>query len=270
MTTEPSRPTLTEVPQVVLGGVPVSRLDRAQTLQLLCDWMEEGTPRTIATANLDFLEIAHRDEELHRCLVLADLVTADGAPLVWLSHWAREPIPERVCGSDLGPALMELAARHGWKVWFLGGQDGVGGEVVDVVRARHPDIDIAGWSEPFIDLDDDDGCRAAAREVAESGADLVLVAFGCPKQDLFIERYLHDMGATLAVGVGGTFNFMAGRISRAPKIFQTLQLEWVHRMWKEPGRFIPRYWRDAAYLVRLFRDVTRLRPSVAPEQKVAP
>mgnify|MGYP005996498819 CR=1 FL=1 len=260
MSTEIRAATVADVPQVVLGGVPVSRLDRAQTLELLGEWMDAGVPRTIATANLDFLEIAHRDEDLHRCLVLADLVTADGAPLVWLSHWAREPIAERVTGSDLGPALMEIAAERGWKVYFLGGQDGVGQEVVDVLTARHPDLQVAGWSEPFIDLDDEDGCRAAARQVADSGADLVLVAFGCPKQDLFIERHLHDLGATLAVGVGGTFNFIAGRISRAPKIIQALQLEWVHRMWKEPRRFLPRYWRDALYLLKLAGSVTRLRP----------
>ena len=239
-------------PTVILGGVPVARLDLESTLALFGTWLEDPAGRRrVATANLDFLELASHDEQLLDCLGTADLVTADGEPLVWLSQLRGQPIPERVAGADLVPLLVGEAAERGRSVYFLGGQDGAAQQAIAVLQKRYPELKVAGFSEPMVDLSDEQACLEIADSVRTSAADLVLVAFGCPKQDPFIERYGEQMGARLAVGVGGTFNFIAGRINRAPKWLQKMGLEWVHRLAMEPRRLVGRYWRDGCCFLGL-------------------
>jgi N-acetylglucosaminyldiphosphoundecaprenol N-acetyl-beta-D-mannosaminyltransferase len=245
------------LPTVILGGVPVARLTMSATLSLLGEWLQDATTvRRVATANLDFLEISEREDALRECLATADIVTADGEPLIWLSHFRGQPIPERVAGADFVPKLVGEAARLGKSVYFLGGADGVAQEAIEVLLQEYPSLIVAGQSEPFINLDDEQGCREAVEVVRDSGADLVLVAFGCPKQDYFIEEYLHEMGCRVAVGVGGTFNFIAGRIRRAPRFLQVVGLEWVHRLAMEPRRLMLRYLRDGTCLIRMFANIT--------------
>jgi len=240
------------LPTVVLGGVPVARLGLQQTLALFAHWLEdEGGRRRVATANLDFLEIAGEHDALRECLATADIVTADGEPLIWLSKLRGQPIPERVAGADFVPLLVGEAARLGRKVYFLGGEDGVAEEAIAVLKGRFPELKVAGHASPMVDLADEDACEWIAADVKASGAELVLVAFGCPKQDLFIQQYLDDLGCRVAVGVGGTFNFIAGRIRRAPRWMQRTGLEWVHRLAMEPRRLLGRYLRDGLCFLRL-------------------
>lgn len=245
---------------VPLGGVLVSRLGLADTISLMGSWLDDPMGvRRVATANLDFLALAHDDEQLQQTLLLSDLVTADGAPLVWLSHLAGEPIAERVAGADFVVPLVGEAARRGRSVYFLGGSDEAGKETIEILRARFPELIVAGQSAPMVNLAEEDACREVARSVAESGADLVLVGFGCPKQDFFIHHYLHDMNCRLAIGVGGTFNFITGRVRRAPPIWQKLGLEWFFRWMMEPRRLLGRYLNDARHLVRLTFQSKRYR-----------
>ena len=245
---------------VPLGGVLVSRLGLAETISLMGDWLDDPMGRRrVATANLDFLALAHDNEQLQQTLLLSDLVTADGAPLVWLSHLAGEPIAERVAGADFVVPLIGEAARRGRSVYFLGGSDEAGKETIEILRERFPELIVAGQSAPMVNLAEVDDCRAVARSVAESGADLVLVGFGCPKQDFFIHHYLPDMNCRLAIGVGGTFNFITGRVRRAPAIWQKLGLEWFFRWMMEPRRLLGRYLNDARHLLRLVVQSKRYR-----------
>ncbi len=240
------------LPTVILGGVPVTRLGLEPTLSVFADWLQDaGSCRRVATANLDFLEIAAGNDALRQCLATADIVTADGEPLIWLSKLRGQPIAERVAGADFVPMLVSEAARLGKSVYFLGGEDGVAEEAIAVLREQDPGLKVAGHSSPMVDLDDEAACQAIADDVAASEADLVLVAFGCPKQDLFIERYVDRMQCRIAVGVGGTFNFIAGRINRAPAFMQKSGLEWIHRLAMEPRRLIGRYYRDGMCFLRL-------------------
>lgn len=248
------------LPTVILGGVPVTRLGLKPTLSVFAEWLEDaGRCRRAATANLDFLEIAGDNDELRNCLATADIVTADGEPLIWLSKLRGQPITERVAGADFVPLLVGEAARLGKSVYFLGGEDGVAQEAIDVLKERYPKLIVAGHSSPMVHLDDETGCEAIAEQVADTQADLVLVAFGCPKQDLFIERYLDTMDCRLAVGVGGTFNFIAGRIARAPAFMQRTGIEWIHRLAMEPRRLLGRYIRDGLCFLRLSATIVLSR-----------
>lgn len=246
-------------PPVVLGGVPIARLDTTDALALMGGWLDSPGQRRAATANLDFLEMARGNLDLHRCLATADLVTADGKPLLWLARLHGAPIPERVAGADFTPLLVGEAARRGRSVFFLGGADGVAQAAAERLRETYPDLRIAGCASPMVRLDDEASCLAAADLVRESGADLLLVALGCPKQDLFLEQYLDATGARLGVGVGGTFNFIIGRVRRAPPWIQKVGLEWAFRFAMEPRRLFGRYLRDAIHLGRLAREALVFR-----------
>lgn len=245
------------VPTVELGGIPVSRLGFEDTIALILRWMEEGQPRRVATANLDFLELSHRDPELHEALRTADLVTADGTPLVWLSRMHKRPIDERVAGSDLVPRLFAECARAGRSIYVFGGMPGVGEEVVQRMGERFPDLRIAGQSSPMVDLGDEVGCRRIAQEIRRTEPDLILVALGCPKQDLFLARYAHVIGRGVGIGIGATLDFLAGKVQRAPAWLGPLCLEWVYRLAQEPRRLGGRYARDARHMLRLLRETRR-------------
>lgn len=202
---------------VPLGGVLVSRLGLDDTIALMGGWLDDPVgQRRVATANLDFLALDHDDEALQHSLLLSDLVSADGAPLVWLSRLAGEPIAERVAGADFVVPLIGEAAQRGRSVYFLGGSDAAGQETIEIMRKRFPELIVAGQSAPMVNLKNEQACQSLAKEIATTGADLALVGFGCPKQDFFIDRYLAQMNCRLAIGVGGTFNFITGRVRRAP------------------------------------------------------
>ena len=235
----------------LVQGIPLSTRTFDETVELLVTWAKGGGARQIATANLDFLRLAARDAELREALQQADLVTCDGAPVAWLAgRQAEVPVP-RVTGSDLAPALARRAAEEGMRLYLLGGQGDVALRAARVLRRAHPGLDIVGAEGPQIDLSDDAACRRVATRVAESSADIVLVALGCPKQDKFIARYRNSMRARIAMGVGTSFDFIAGTKRRAPTWMQRLRMEWAFRLAQEPRRLGARYLHDAIHLARL-------------------
>lgn len=256
MQTSPPKST---VPCTEIRGISVSRLGFDATRAIAARWLERPAPRRIATANLDFLFLASRIPELRDALRTADLVVADGQPLLWLARLLGRPIAERVAGSDLTEPLVREAARRGQSVYFLGGDDGVGFEAAEALRARIPELRVAGIDSSRIDLDDEATCRAAVDRIRASGADLLLVALGCPKQDLFLARWLDRTGCRLGIGVGATLDFLAGRVRRAPMLWQRLSLEWAYRLAQEPRRLARRYFNDATFLLAEVVRITARR-----------
>lgn len=234
-----------------LDRIPVSTLGEACTLDLLTRWMEGTTPRRVATANLDFLRLAHTDNVLRGTLQTADLVTADGWPLVALSRLTSSPVAERVAGSDLVPALLKIAADRGLRVYFLGSTDQVMARALEVITQKHPELEVAGHASPFVDWDDAEAVTPILDAIRETRPDLLLVALGCPRQDLFLARHIEASGASLGIGIGGTLDFIAGHRIRAPRIIQRLGLEWLVRLAQEPRRLLWRYWIDFIHFNRL-------------------
>lgn len=256
------------IPTVAVDGLPIACLTEDETIDRLLRWLGESGSRRVATVNLDFLALAHRDDELRRALRSADLLTADGAPLVWLG---RRAVPERVAGSELVEPLVAAAARDRRSVYLLGGPDGVGRAAADLLVARHPGLRIAGVSSPFVDLDDHEGCRRIAAEVRASGADLLLVALGCPKQDLFLTRHLAATGARVGIGIGCTLELLTGAHVQAPVWMRRTGLEWLFRLTREPRRLAPRYLRDLVHLSRLVVGrLTRLSTSSPSKTELLP
>lgn len=249
---------------VEIAALNISRRNFADTITLLGNWMIGDQPRRVATANVDFLRLASKNQRLRGALQSCDLVTADGQPLVWLSRLIGQPIPERVAGSDLAWPLLEEASRRRASVYFLGGGPGVAQRAADAARARVDGLLVAGASSPFIDWDDPAAASAVADEARASGARLLLVALGCPKQELFLQRYLARTGASVGIGVGATLDFLAGGSQRAPQWMRSSGLEWMHRLAQEPARLASRYLHDASYLLRLTGSSLSQRRSSRP------
>ncbi len=246
-----------------LAGIDVSALNFPDTVALLGDWMTGPQPRRVATANVDFLRLAASNPELLRALQTCDLVTADGQPLVWLSRILRAPLPERVAGSDLAWPLLEEAASRGASVYFLGGGYGVAQKAANAAIGRLPNLRIADTAAPFIDWNSEAQAAAVADDIRATGASLLLVGLGCPKQELFLERHLERTGASLGVGVGATLDFLAGNSRRAPSWMQDSGLEWMHRLAQEPSRLASRYLADATFLAQLATTALRERTHTA-------
>ncbi len=207
--------------------------------------------RIAATVNVDFIVNTYcatkstpRNPPLARVLRRAELVIADGMPLVWLSRLIGTPLPERVTGADMVPLIAERAARDHVKLYFLGGKEEYTRSAAEILTKRYPGLEIAGTDTPFVKLDDPDAEKLdleICRKINESGASILLVGFGNPKQEIWAERNRANLKCGIAVGIGGTFNFIAGAVKRAPDWMRHTGTEWIFRIIQEPGRLWKRY-----------------------------
>jgi len=244
---------------IAILGVPFDHVTLAQALARIEAMIASRRPHYVVTANVDFLVQAHRDVELRRILLDADLVLCDGTPLVWASRWLGNALPERVAGSDLAPALIRVAAEKGHRLFFLGAGPGVAAEAGAKLRAQYPALQLVGtYSPPFshlLEMDHDE----IARRIREARPDILLVSFGCPKQEKWIAMHHRSLGVPVAIGVGATLDFLAGRMKRAPGWMSRTGTEWLYRLWQEPGRLYRRYTEDLVhFLPALIRQTCRL------------
>ena len=241
-------------PRPVLFGLPFDALTVPQTLDRIFEFaaLPPGARgcRIAATVNVDFIVNTYYalksrpvDPVLAAVLRRAELVVADGMPLVWLSRLLGTPLPERVAGSDLVPMIAERAAKEGVKLYFLGGRAEYTESAANLLRARCPGLEVV-VDAPFVDLNAPDAAerdREICGRINDSGASILLVGFGNPKQELWLERNRRNLNCGIAIGVGGTFNFIAGAVKRAPEWMRRSGTEWIYRIIQEPGRLWKRY-----------------------------
>lgn len=249
---------------VSILGVPFDNVSSTHALARIADMVESRRPHYVVTANVDFLVQAHRDVELRRILVEADLVLCDGTPLVWASRWLGNPLPERVAGSDIAPGLIALAAARGYRLFFLGAAPGVAAEAAARLRREYPTLQIVGhYSPPFADLLAMDHAAIVDR-IRAAQPDVLLVSFGCPKQEKWIAMHHRALNVPVCIGVGATLDFLAGRVRRAPQWMRRTGCEWLFRLGLEPRRLYRRYASDLrtfvpALLTQWWR-MSRARP----------
>lgn len=231
-------------PPLAILGVPFDPLTTDETVALIARMVASASPHYLATANVDFVVQAFEDVELRRILFDAHAVLCDGMPLVWASRKLGNPLPERVTGSDLVPRLLLEAEQRGWRVYFLGGTESSVAAAAENTRRKHPQLQLVGaYSPPFkplLDMDHDD----LIRRIHEAKPDLLFVAFGCPKQEKWINMHYRRLGVPVSIGVGATIDFLAGTVRRAPVWMQKTGLEWIYRMLQEPRRLVKRYGKD--------------------------
>jgi len=241
-----------EVPTVELGGVNISRFDFDTTMQWIEGRLQRNEFTQVATANMDFLNLCSNQPRVKEILNRqCHLVTADGMPLLWLARAVGLPIRERVAGSDMLAKVAAVAARLKLRVFFLGGDARVTPAAVRVLREQIPNLRVAGMNCERFDENDPKKVGAIVEEIRLSRADVLFVALGCPKQERFIAHNREQLNVRFAMGVGGTFDFIAGFRRRAPRWMQRVGMEWACRMIQEPRRLAPRYMNNLVCLARL-------------------
>ena len=227
-----------------LFGIPVARVSESEAVERIIG-LAKNRSRTafVATLNVDFVANAVSgwpfggNDELWGYLRNADLVTADGMPIVLLSRLLRRGLPERVTGADMVPAICRRCDDEGLKVYVFGGDKGAVAEAFAKLSVKC----LAGHDDAFVKLDEPQ--PEIVERINAVKPDVLFVALGNPKQELWMGRNLSKLDVGAVIGIGGTFNFIAGRVKRAPKWMQKSGLEWIYRIVQEPGRL----WRRYAY-----------------------
>lgn len=219
---------------ITILGLPIHPITYAEWLDQIGDWVRKGGgARHVCTLNPEFVMIAQRDPNFWNILQRATLCVPDGVGLLWAARRQGTPLPERVTGSDGVPIIAQRAAQHGWRLYLLGAGPGIAQRTADILQARFPGLPIAGVYEGSPAPEDED---AIVERINASGADILFVAYGAPEQDKWIARNLPRLKVTMAMGVGGAFDFIAGVVPRAPVWMQRMGIEWLYRLYLQPWR----------------------------------
>lgn len=229
-------PTLSSTPEfITILNTPVHVVSMDQTLHLVRRYMAEPGVHQIATTNPEFIMRAQKDERFRQVLQQADLCVPDGVGLLLASRWMGIPLAERVPGSELVYKLAELAAQEGWRLFLLGAGPGIADEAALIFQSKYPDLKIAGAYAGSPDPSED---KLIVQRINNSHADMLFVAYGAPNQDKWIARNRETLlTVRLAIGVGGSLDFVTGQAKRAPRWIQNLGLEWLYRLIQEPWRW---------------------------------
>ena len=216
-------------------SVPVHALTTAGAVEQVSHFMSEPGLHQIATVNPEFVMKAQEDNHFMTVLQEADLCIADGVGLLIAGRWQGRPLPERVAGSDLVYLLAEQAAQQGWRLFLLGAALGIAEEAAGQLEALYPGLVIAGTYAGSPDPAEND---EIVRIINDSQTELLYVAFGAPRQDKWIARNRQQLRTVrVAMGIGGSLDFISGRAARAPGWMQRIGMEWLYRLYKEPWRW---------------------------------
>lgn len=227
---------------VTLQGIRLHAVTQTQAVAHVIAELDRGRGGWVITPNLDHLRRARSDAEFRGWLGAADLVVADGMPLIWASRLKGQPLPERVPGSDLVLSVAEAAAGRGRSIFLLGGAPGAAEGAAKALRERFPGLPIAGQFCPSFGFENDLEEQRRIREMLITAApDVVYVALGSPKQERLIAALRPLLPRTWWFGIGISLSFLAGQVERAPQWMQKAGLEWTHRLVQEPGRLAKRY-----------------------------
>jgi N-acetylglucosaminyldiphosphoundecaprenol N-acetyl-beta-D-mannosaminyltransferase len=235
-------------------GVRVDCVGLAEAVEAIQRMVEERRPtRLVATVNPEFIMRARVDDQFRTVLESAALCVADGIGVVWAMRRQGCPQAERVAGSDLVPLLAAICAERGWRPFLLGALPGVAAEAAARLEADVRGLRIAGAHAGSPHPEDDED---SLRRIAAARPDVLLVAYGAPHQELWISRNRGRLDVPVAIGVGGTFDFLAGRVRRAPRWLREVHLEWLWRLALQPAR-VRRMAVLPAYALAILRGVHR-------------
>jgi N-acetylglucosaminyldiphosphoundecaprenol N-acetyl-beta-D-mannosaminyltransferase len=253
-----------------LGAIQVDPVTMLQALDAIEALVASGRGGLVVTPNVDHVVIAERHAEFREAYAAAALSLADGVPILWAARLLGRPLPEKVSGSDLVLPLAERAAARRWRVYLLGAGPGVAEEAAGLLR-RRLGVDVVGTDAPLVRLDGEPDQSAVALErIRAARPDLLLLALGAPKQEVWAHRHRRALGSTVVVGVGASLDFIAGRARRAPRWMSRAGLEWLYRLAREPRRLWRRYLVDdprfAVVVWRAWRERRRTRtgPPTSP------
>lgn len=219
--------------KVEILGVKVDSVTMDEAVSTACGFIEAGEPKMIATANAEMIMNATTDGELFKILNEADLVVPDGAGTVWAANYLGCNMKERVAGYDLAQKLLALAPKLGLKIYFFGSAPTVAEKAKAKAEELYSGVEIVGIHNGFFDAEEE---KKIIADIKEKKPDILFVALGVPKQEKWIYNHKEELKVALSIGVGGTFDVMAGVMKRAPLWMQKAKLEWLFRGLMQPSR----------------------------------
>jgi N-acetylglucosaminyldiphosphoundecaprenol N-acetyl-beta-D-mannosaminyltransferase len=239
---EVSLPTSSVPTRVRVGTIAIDALRFEEAIDAIADMVTRGEGGTVFTPNVDHVVVAERDSRLREAYSAADLSLVDGVPVLWAASVLGTPLPEKISGSDLFLPLVARAAHCGWRVYLLGGRDGVAQRAKEILEGRYPGLSIVGTGSPTIDLSkglsEQEDVLAAVRAARPH---LLFLALGAPKQEIWAYRTRDVLRPAVMVCVGAALDFVAGVAKRAPRWMSAAGLEWLFRLAQEPKRMSRRY-----------------------------
>lgn len=219
--------------KIQIQNVNFSNYRMDEFLDIFESRIEKEEKTFVVTANPEIVEYAKKDQEYYRALKKADYITPDGIGVVIASKILKKPLKERVAGFDLMCNLLHMAEKKNKKVYLLGAKESTLEKTYKNIMEKHPNLNIVGRHHGYIDINDE----KLVENIVELEPDLIFVALGFPKQELWIEKHMDKFQKGFFMGVGGSFDVWAGEVKRAPEIWIKLNAEWLYRLVKQPTRF---------------------------------
>jgi len=230
------------MPRIKFMNTEVDNLTMEETLNAIEELIRQDKNAYVVTPNVDHIVRLERGGELARAYKEADLILTDGKPLVWISKWYGTPIKEKISGSDLFPLLCERASKKGYRMFFLGAAEGVAAKAAENLMKKYPGLQVAGTYSPPYGFEKDEKEMEKIRQMIKAvRPHILIVALGCPKQELFIFHNREALGVPISLGLGASVDFEAGNLKRAPKWMSNHGLEWLFRITQDPKRLAKRY-----------------------------
>lgn len=216
----------------------VDALTMEETLEKIQEYIENKECVQHVVINAGKVNLMQENEELTKIINECPLINADGQSIVWGSKILGNSLPERVAGIDIFTELVKISAKNGYKPYFFGARDEVVSEVVRKFKKEYPNLEVAGYRNGYFKYEES---KIIAEDIRNSDADILFVAFSSPMKEFWIKEHMDIMKVPFAMGVGGSFDVVAGKTTRAPKWMQKCGLEWFHRFIQEPRRMFSRY-----------------------------
>ncbi|PSL48524.1 N-acetylglucosaminyldiphosphoundecaprenol N-acetyl-beta-D-mannosaminyltransferase [Salsuginibacillus halophilus] len=224
---------MTEKNSVRILDIPFVHTTLEEMTHTLYTHAVEKEKAFVVTANPEIAWAAHHDPEKKKLLEEATYVTADGIGVVKAAKWSGQSLPERVTGFELFINLLEKANERGQSVYLLGAKAEVIEKAADTIRATYPNVQLAGFHHGYFDWDD----PSIANDIAEKQPDYVFLALGFPRQETWVASHYDKFNHGVFMGIGGSFDVLAGEVKRAPVIWQKFHIEWLYRLFQQPARW---------------------------------
>jgi N-acetylglucosaminyldiphosphoundecaprenol N-acetyl-beta-D-mannosaminyltransferase len=238
--------------RVELFGVPIDNLTLEETLERVEEMMRDGGVHQHVVVNVDKIVKLQSDAQLRRAILDCDLINVDGQPIVWASRLLGRPLKVRVTGTDLFDALVARSAQRGWRPFLLGATQEVVEKAAQVLMKKHPALQLAGWRNGYWSAEEE---KNVVAEIRKANPDILFVGMSSPKKEIFLARWKSELRVPFVMGVGGTFDVVAGKVKRAPLWMQRSGLEWLYRLLQEPRRMWRRYLvEDMAFFPLVWRE----------------
>ncbi len=230
----------------------VNNVNMDEALTSIKNMISSGKKSYIVAINVDVVMKIDKDSYLKKITDEADMVLVDGKPLVWIARLHRNPVKAKISGSDLVPLLCEMAADNGYSIFIIGGKEGIADKARSNLEKKYPDIKIVGTYAPPLGFEKKvEELEKINRMITDVHPDILIVCFGCPKQEKWIYENYQIYDAKVSICAGATVDFLSGNVKRAPNWMSNCGLEWFYRFIKEPRRMFRRYFIDDVQIAKL-------------------